>query len=337
MTSGLLRRVATLPFMLLAVASLIFAIMHALPGSMIESLSAQFVSDAQRVRLMAGLGLDQPLWRQYLVYLNSLAHFDFGISAQTGKSVATMIGETLPVTMEMAGASFVVMTVCGLGAALIAVHAADGPADVAIRLLSIILSTLPWFWLGLVLIMIFSLWLGWLPSFGRLPPSIDYRPVTNFVMIDAVILGRPDLIGPWISHLVLPSLTVGLTSSGVVMRLVRSEILATMKKEFVLTARMKGIGANRIFLRHILRNAAVGIMTVLGAQFGAMLGGSVVAEVVFGYPGIGRMLVRAIESRDYLTVQGAGIAIAALYILVNFMTDLACLYANPRLRDGVWS
>jgi len=193
---------------------------------------------------------------------------------------------------------------------------------------------LPWFWFGIVLIIVFSLWLGWLPAFGRLPPTLEYQAVTNFVLIDAVILGRPDLIGPWLLHITLPALTVGLTTSGALMRLVRVGVIETGQTDYIRTARMKGVPAGRVFFRHILRNAALGILTVIGVQFGAMLGGSVIAEVVFGYPGIGRMTVDAVLTRDYAAAQGGAIVIATLYVLINLVTDLSYRWADPRLRRG---
>ena len=191
---------------------------------------------------------------------------------------------------------------------------------------------MPWFWFGIVLILVFSVRLGWLPSFGRLPPTVFFEPVTNFVLIDAVILGRPDLIGPWLAHLVLPALTVGLTTAGFVTRITRGAVLEAMVEDYVRTARMKGLPAWRVFTDHVLRNAMLPIVTIVGLMFGAMLGGSVVTEVVFAYPGIGRMMVEAIYARDYAVVQGGALAIAVLYILVNLVTDLSYAVIDPRLR-----
>jgi peptide/nickel transport system permease protein len=181
-------------------------------------------------------------------------------------------------------------------------------------------------------VIVFSLWLGWLPPNGRLPASIDYEPLTNFVLLDAILTGQWHVVGPWLRHLTLPALTVGLTTAGVLTRLTRDSVISTSRLDFVRTARMKGASGPRVFLRHVLRNASLGILTIIGVQFGAMLGGSVVAEVTFGYPGVGRMLVDAVVQRDYAAAQGAALAIAALYILVNLLTDLSYRAADPRLR-----
>jgi len=264
--------------------------------------------------------------------MGELTRLDLGRSFITGKDVSVMVRETLPVTVELAVASLVVMSIAGLGIGLAAAVRPGSILDGALRFVAMALFALPWFWFGILLILVFSLWLGWLPAFGRLPSSISYEPITNFVPVDAILLARPDLIGPWLTHLVLPSLTVGLTTAGVLMRLTRSGIIETSKLEFVRTARMKGVPGKRIYLRHILRNASLGILTVIGLQFGAMLGGSVIAEVVFGYPGIGRMMVDAVLTRDYAVAQGAALVLSVVYVFVNLVTDLAYRWADPRLR-----
>ena len=193
-------------------------------------------------------------------------------------------------------------------------------------------SSMPWFWFGILLIIIFGVWLGVLPTFGRLPPSVNYQPTTNFVLIDAFIQGRFDLILPWLEYLVLPATAVGLTTAGFVMRISRASFIEAAREDFVRTARMKGADEHGIFVHHILRNASLPIVTIIGLQFGALLGGAVITEVVFSYPGIGQMMVNAIITRDYPVVQGGALTIAVLYILVNTLTDISYLYLDPRLR-----
>lgn len=332
MTGEIVRRLAFLPLTLLTVATLVFVALRALPGSSIDMVASAFSSAGLREQLVARLGLDEPLWRQYLIYLGDLVQGDLGRSFLTGKDVSTMVGETLPVTVELSIAALMVMVVFGLGTGLAAGARPGSWLDRILRFTAMTLFSLPWFWLGILLIVIFALWLGWLPAFGRLPARVDYDPVTNFVLIDALLQGRPDLIVPWLSHLVLPALTVGLTTAGMLMRLTRASVIEVERMDFIRTARMKGLPARRIFFRHVLRNAGLGILTIIGLQFGAMLGGSVVAEVVFGYPGIGRMMVDAVLNRDYAVAQGAALVIAALFVLVNLATDLAYRWADPRLR-----
>lgn len=334
MGSEIVKRLLFLPVTLFFVATLVFLALRALPGSSIELLGSQFSTAGLKEQLIAELGLDRPMLEQYWIFLKELLRFDLGRSFLTGKDVGTMVAETLPITIELAVASLIVMSIVGIGMGLLAGAFPGTFLDGSLRAVAVLLFSLPWFWFGIVLIIVFSLWLGWLPPFGRLPSIIDYEAVTNFVLIDAVILGRPDLIGPWLMHLTLPALTVGLTTSGVVMRLTRVGVIETARTDYIRTARMKGVPARRIFFRHILRNASLGILTVIGVQFGAMLGGSVIAEVVFGYPGIGRMTVDAVLNRDYAAAQGGAIVIAALYVLINLATDLSYRWADPRLRRG---
>ncbi len=191
---------------------------------------------------------------------------------------------------------------------------------------------MPWFALAILLILLFGVKLKWLPTYGRLPATVNYQPRTNFILIDAVLEDRYDLIWPWIQHLILPALTVGLTTAGFVTRITRASFVETMGGDFVRTARMKGMREQRVFWHHIFRNASLPIVTIVGLQFGALLGGAVISEVVFSYPGVGQLMVNAIFQRDYPVVQGAALVIAILYILVNTLTDISYLYLDPRLQ-----
>jgi peptide/nickel transport system permease protein len=193
--------------------------------------------------------------------------------------------------------------------------------------------SMPWFWLGVLLNVVFGVKLGWLPTFGRLPPEVSYEPQTGFILVDAVLQDRYDLIRPWITHLLLPALTVGLTTAGFVTRITRASFVETMGDDFVRTARMKGLASRQIFWGHVFRNAALPIVTIVGLQFGALLGGAVITEIVFAYPGVGRLMVNAIFQRDYPVVQGAALVIALLYVLVNTLTDISYLFLDPRLRE----
>ena len=332
MTAYLLRRIALLPVLMFAVVTLVFLALRALPGTAVDTLSSQLTSAALREELITELGLDRPMMQQFGVYVGHVVRGDLGRSFVTGRGVNDMLATSLPPTVELAVAALLVMVVFGLATGILAAAFEGTVVDGALRGLAVGLFCVPWFWFGLLLVIVFSLWLGWLPPNGRLPATIDYDPLTNFVLLDAVLTGQWHVVGPWLRHLILPALTVGLTTAGMLMRLSREAVITTGGMDFVRTARMKGAGGTRIFLRHVLRNASLGIITIIGVQFGAMLGGSVVAEVTFGYPGIGKMLVDAVVQRDYSVAQGAALAIAMLYILVNLATDLAYRAADPRLR-----
>jgi peptide/nickel transport system permease protein len=332
MNVEIIKRLAVLPVVAWAVATVVFLVLRILPGDASAVLAQQAQTAEQRELIVRELGLDQPLWEQYLVFLNGVIHLNPGVSFYSGESVNSLLKQTMPVTIELAVASVIVMVAVGLSTGVLAAAFRDTWIDEAARFAATVFFSMPWFWLGILLIVVFGVYLGVLPTFGRLPATVDYQPITNFVLIDAILEGRPDLILPWLSHLILPAVTVGLTTAGFVTRITRASFIETMFEDFVRTARMKGMSEWRVFWRHIFRNAALPIVTIVGLQFGALLGGAVISEVVFAYPGVGRMMVDAIFQRDYPVVQGAALVIAFLYVLVNTLTDISYLYLDPRLR-----
>nr|WP_198004844.1 ABC transporter permease [Rubrobacter xylanophilus] len=329
---GVLRRLAILPVTALLVATVVFFVLRVVPGDASDVLASQATDPDQRAQITQELGLDEPLWRQYLLFLSGMARLDLGISFYSGQPVVELLFETVPVTIELAVASVLVMVGVGVSTGMIAAAFRNTWLDAAARFVAVVLFSMPWFWLGILLIVVFGVYLGWLPTFGRLPATVTYDPTTNFILVDALIQGRPDLILPWLQHLILPAVTVGLTTAGFVTQITRTSFIETMFEDFVRTARMKGMSEFRVFWGHIFRNAALPIVTIVGLQFGALLGGAVVSEAVFSYPGVGRMMVNAIFQRDYPVVQGAALVIASLYILVNTLTDISYLYLDPRLR-----
>lgn len=332
MNLEILKRLATLPLVAWAVATVVFLVLRIVPGDASDILAQQVSSAEQREQIVRELGLNQSIWEQYLQFLNGIIHLDPGVSFYSGESVNSLLKQTIPVTIELAIASVLIMVAIGLSTGMIAAAFRGTWIDEAARLSATVFFSMPWFWLGILLIVVFGVYLGILPTFGRLPASITYDPTTNFVLIDAVIQGRPDLILPWLSHLILPAVTVGLTTAGFVTRITRASFIETMFEDFVRTARMKGMSEWRVFWGHIFRNAALPIVTIVGLQFGALLGGAVISEVVFSYPGVGRLMVDSIFQRDYPVVQGAALVIAFLYVLVNTLTDISYAYLDPRLR-----
>ena len=325
-------RLLMLPLLLWGVVTLVFILLRVLPGDAATLLTVQVQSQTVRDQIVAELGLDRPLIEQYALFLGDMLRFDMGVSYISGRPVTELLWRSVPVTVELAVMSALIMGVLGVSTGMLAAAFRGRWPDLLIRSVATILFSVPWFWLGILLIVIFSVELGWLPSFGRLPPQVDYQPITNFVVVDAILTGRPGLIGHWLAHILLPALTVGLTTAGFVTRITRTAFLETMIEDYVRTARMKGMGSWRVFWMHVFRNAALAIVTIFGLMFGAMLGGSVIAEVVFSYPGVGRQMIDAIFQRDYPVVQGGALVVAGLYILVNLATDLSYALIDPRLR-----
>lgn len=334
------RRLAVIPVVLFALASLVFLAIRLLPGSPATSLSAgrgdmsAVEVSANEERVTKALGLDQSLLTQYGHFLDDLVHLRLGTSFFGSNSVLGLLGDALPATIELTLAAMTIAVVLGVVTGVIAALRKGSWADTSTRVVATVSFSLPWFALGVLGIVVFGVWLRWLPVLGRLPSSLDYHPTTNFVLLDAILQDRPELVWPWIQHLILPAVTLALSMAGFITRIVRASVLEVLGDDFVRTARMKGLSEGVVVRRHVLRNAWLPIVTVLGLQFGSLLGGSVITETVFSYAGVGRLLVQGVLQRDYPVVQGAALAIALLFTLVNHAVDLLYTVLDPRIRKG---
>jgi peptide/nickel transport system permease protein len=336
------KRLAAVPVVLLALSTLVFITVRTLPGSPATSLAAgasggqstaaDITANAERIN--SALGLDQPWPRQYVRFLGDVLHLDLGTSFFGDNSITGLLGDALPATIELTMAAMLIAVLIGMLTGVLAALRRGTWIDTATRTIGTVSFSLPWFALGVLAIVVFGVWLRWLPVIGRLPNTLDYHPLTNFVLLDAILQDRPELILPWLEHLILPATTLALSMAGFITRIVRASVLEVLGDDFVRTARMKGLSPGAILRKHVLRNASLPIVTVLGLQFGSLLGGSVITETVFSYPGVGNLLVNAILQRDYPIVQGAALAIALLFTLVNVVVDLLYLALDPRLRKA---
>jgi peptide/nickel transport system permease protein len=266
------------------------------------------------------------------VFLKDAVHLNFGTSYYSNQPVRTLIGDTLPVTVELAVVAGIIMVGWGVLSGALAARYRDRRLDVGLRAVSATLFSVPWFFAAVLLLILFTSVLPILPAFGRLPPTTVYQPTTNFVLLDAIIQGRPDLILPWLERLILPATAVGLTTAGYIARVTRASCLDVLGADYVRTARSKGMTEGRVFRRHVMRNAGLPIVTIAGLQVGALLGGAIVSEEVFSYPGVGKLLVDSISRRDYPVIEGAAVVIATLYVLVNILTEITYVFIDPRLR-----
>ncbi|GAA2653027.1 ABC transporter permease [Paractinoplanes durhamensis] len=337
-----LKRLAAVPVVLLVLSTMVFAAIRLLPGSPATGLAAGGASGtataaditANTEKINAALGLDKSLLSQYWSFLSDIVHLDLGSSFYGGNDIAGLLGDTLPATIELTVAAMLIAVLIGMLTGILAALRRGTWIDTATRTIGTVSFSLPWFALGVLGIVVFGVWLRWLPVIGRLPNALDYHPLTNFVLIDAILQDRPELIWPWLQHLILPATTLALSMAGFITRIVRASVLEVLGDDFVRTARMKGLSPGAILRRHVLRNSSLPIVTVLGLQFGSLLGGSVITETVFSYPGVGNLLVNGILQRDYPIVQGAALAIALLFTLVNVAVDLLYLALDPRLRKA---
>jgi ABC-type dipeptide/oligopeptide/nickel transport system permease component len=291
---------------LFGVVTLVFTFLHLVPGDPVEIMLGETAAPADVAALRRELGLDRPLAERYVLFVTRAARGDLGHSIAFRAPVASVIAARYPATLELAGAAFLL----ALGLALpLGVAAAVRPrtlVDRAARAASLAGACLPSFWLGPLLILLFSIHLGWAPVSGRGSPA----------------------------HLVLPAATLALGMAAVLLRLTRASMLAALREDYVRTARAKGVPEWRVIAVHALRNALLPVTTVAGLQMGALLAGAVITETIFAWPGIGRLVVQAIDARDYPLAQGCVLAIGCTYVAVNAATDLLYRAIDPRLGDA---
>ncbi len=302
--SFLLARLASALLVILGAAFLVFLLIHIIPGDPVEVMLGEFAGPADREALRRALGLDAPLWQQALAYFQGLLAFDLGTSLHSHRPVAELLLERLPATAELAAAGLLVAAALALPLGVLAAVRKDTPWDRLAMGFSLFGISIPNFWLGPMLILLFSLKLGWLPVSGREGPS----------------------------SLVLPALTLGTALAAILARMVRASLLEVLGEDYIRTAYAKGLPRRAVILRHALGNAWLPVVTVLGLQLGALLSGAVITEVVFAWPGLGSLTVEAIGRRDYPLVQGCVLLISLAYVLVNTLTDLLYALLDPRVR-----
>lgn len=314
MTQYIVRRLLIAIPVLLGVSVLAFFLVRAVPGDTVTVLLGTSYTDAQAEALRQRLGLDRPLWTQYLIWLGRVVRGDLGDSAFTGRPVLAVILDRLPVTLELAGLSILFAVVVGIPLGVMSAlrrRQVMGQASSVVGLLGI---SVPGFWLGTMLILAFSLKLGRLPSGGFVGIGVD--PAEN------------------LRHMVLPVLALGTAVAAVVVRMTRSSMLNVIRQDYVRTARAKGASEQKVVFKHALKNAMIPVITIIGLQAGYLIGGSVVIEQVFSLPGVGRLALQAIASRDYALLQGVVLFIAVAFVIVNLAVDILYAMFDPRIRLG---
>ncbi len=328
----ILRRLFWLPIVLWAVASLTFLVLRLVPGDPLAQVAVLVLDQAQLDRVRAQWALDQPLWNQYLLFLSNLVRGDLGLSMASGQPLTRLLFEKLPPTIELALVAMVISTVVGVGAGVISAVARRRAVDYSVRTFAILGLSIPWFWVAILLIYVFSVQLRWTPVGGRIGVGVRYETITNFLILDSLITGNWTALVSALRHLTLPALAIGLTSAGFVARLTRSAMLEVLRSDYIRSARAKGLRERTIHYDHALRNAILPVLTLQGLQFGTLLGGAVITELVFAWPGMGRMLLDGILRRDYAVVQGTVIFVAFIYVFMNLIVDLLYRVVDPRLR-----
>jgi peptide/nickel transport system permease protein len=300
----MLRRVVALALVLWGVSTLVFLIIHVTPGDPVDLILGETAEPADKASMRAALGLDQPLPVQYGRFLWNLVRGDLGRSLHTNRRVLETILDRLPATAELAVASLLLALALALPLGILAAIRQRSWLDLTAMCFALLGVSIPHFWLGPILIIVFSVALDWLP-----------------------VSGHGDL-----AHLILPTVTLGTALASILARMTRASMLEVLRMDYIAVARAKGLHERRVLARHALKNALIPLITLLGLQLGGLLSGAIITETIFAWPGIGRLTVEAIQRRDYPLVQGCVLVIAAVYVCVNFLTDLAYTWADPRIQ-----
>ena len=285
---------------------LTFLLVHLIPGDPVEVMLGESATSANQTQLRADLGLNLPLPAQFVRYVAGLCVGDFGQSIHTQTPISTLLAERIPNTAKLAFLALVIAVSIGLPLGVIAALNANNWVDKIATTFSLILSAMPHFWLGPLMMMVFALWLGWLPVSGMESSA----------------------------SIVLPALTLGFGLAAILTRMTRASLLEVLHEDFVRTARAKGLTESTVIIRHALRAALLPIITVLGLQLGSLLAGAVITETVFSWDGVGRLLVESIEKRDYPVTQACVLVVALSYVVINLFTDLIYTQADPRVKFG---
>lgn len=328
------KRLLNLIPVLLGITLLVFAFLHLIPGDPAVVMAGERATPEQVAALREQLGLNQPLPLQYLVFLGNLLRLNFGTSIISGVPIAEEIRTRWPATFELSVAAMLVATIIGIPAGVLAAVRKNSAVDNLTMSGSLLGVSLPVYWLGLLLVYLFAVNLQWLPPSGRI--SIDagfnFKPITGFYVLDALLQGNFKAIKDVLSHLILPAVTLGTIPLAILARITRSAMLEVLSQDYIRTARAKGLLERWVIFKHALKNALLPVVTIIGLQFGTLLGGAILTETIFSWPGIGSWIYEGILSRDYPVVQGGVVFVAVAFVIINLLIDLSYAFLDPRIQ-----
>jgi peptide/nickel transport system permease protein len=328
------RLLLTIP-MIFILLTVIFLVIRVIPGDPVSMVyGARPVSAEVRAAAAAKMGVDKPILVQYGIYISGIFRGDFGKSMRTSTPMLEELFSRFPATIELALCGLLVAAILGFFTGILAATRADRPVDHATRIFHIASFAVPVFWLGLMFQVLFAVKLGWLPVTGRLggQMAFNFQPVTGFYVLDSIIHWDGKALLDVLQHLALPALTLGIATTGLLGRISRASMLEVLDQDYVTTARAKGLNERTVVLRHALRNALIPIVTVFGLEFAVLMGGAVLTEHVFSWPGVASYLIRSINARDYIAIQGSVVFIALFISAINLFVDLLYSFIDPRVR-----
>jgi peptide/nickel transport system permease protein len=328
------RLLVTIP-VLLGVTVITFGVSHAIPGDPARAFAGPYATQATVAAIRREWGLNEPLTEQYWKYLTQLAHGNLGTSIETHNSVLHDILVRLPATLELALFALLLMCLMGIPLGVAAAIWHDRSPDFIARTVAVLGAAVPAFWLALMFQLLFFSKLGWLPVSGRLgeftqPP----HHITGFYLIDSVLTGNWSVFVDALDHIILPAFTLALLGIATITRMTRSSMLEVLEKDYIRAARARGIKESSLVFRHALRNAMIPTVTILGLVFGAMIGGAIIIEWIFAWPGIGTYAANSITDLDYTAVMGVTLTIAVIYVIANLLVDISYMILDPKIREA---
>ncbi len=332
MPAFILRRFLSLIPTLLGISLIVFFMVHLIPGDPAEMMLGERASEESLRVLREQLGLNEPLYVQYGLFLSRLVRGDLGRALRTNEEITVEIMQRFPATVELSLAAILIATVFGMLAGIISATRQYSVFDYASMILSLVGVSMPIFWLGLVLMIIFSLNLGWLPLSGRLSYDIVIEPITHLYVVDSILTGNWAAFKDAVWHLIMPAFTLSTIPMAIIARITRSSMLEVLRQDYIRTARAKGLSLPTVYLKHGLKNAMIPVITVIGLQFGILMGGAILTETIFAWPGIGNWILNAVYARDFNAVQGGTMLVATVFVLINMVVDILYALVNPRIK-----
>jgi peptide/nickel transport system permease protein len=331
--ASFLTRLLQLIPVLFGVSVIVFLMITLTPGDPVQiMIGDQRVEPEEIARLRAELGLDRPLVERFFVFIGNALQGNFGQSFFHRRPVIDVIAERLPATIELAVVALVIAIATAIPLGILAAVRRGSWIDKAATVGSLLGVSLPGFWFAILLIMLFAVNLQLLPVAGRIGYASEVSPITGFLLIDTLLRGRPDAFLDALRHIILPAITLGLPMAAILMRVTRTSMLEVLRSDYITFAEAKGLKRSRVLYRHALKNALIPTVTVAAIEMGSLLGGSMIVETVFGWPGLGRLVVESIFMRNYPLIQAAVLFYAVTYVLLNFVADLLYTQLNPRVR-----
>ncbi|MEC2130957.1 MULTISPECIES: ABC transporter permease [Brevibacillus] len=327
-----IRRILMLIPVLLGMSIVVFSIIRAIPGDPALTILGEKASPKAIEDLREVLGLNNPWYIQYFDYLKQILTGDLGVSLHSGASITQEIMPYLAATTELTIVSMLFAVIIGVNAGILSAWKQNSWFDYCAMLIALIGVSMPIFWLGLMEQWFFAQELKWLPSVGRDNSRNPVEAITQFYILDTILAGQWDQLWEVIKHLILPGVALGTIPMAIIARITRSSMLEVMRADYVRTARAKGLAQFWVVYKHALKNAMIPVLTVIGLQTGLLLGGAVLTETIFGWPGVGRYIFTAIGNRDYPVIQSGILVIATIFVLINLLVDLLYAYIDPRIK-----